>query len=135
MGMGNYAEHADTVEDKFVRETCPEEYKVLLEVLEENDYDIDRLAYCATHGGDVESELSVDLDDEPCAIINNAYDKLCMVFEEKTGLTLTIRYKDCEDKGDEVDGLFWAVDGVYEKTAAGKKYDDKIERKFWTNFG
>jgi hypothetical protein len=135
MGMGTSACHADTVTNEFVTKTCPEEYKVLLEVLQENDYDIDRLAYCATNGGDVESELTVDMDDEPAAIINNAYDKLCIVFEEKTGLTLEIKYHDKEDRYDEVNGMFWEVDGVYEKTAAGKKYDKDIERKFWTTFG
>jgi hypothetical protein len=135
MGMGNYAEHADTVTNEFVTETCPDEMAGLLKVLAENDYDIDRLASCSTHGGDIQGELEMDLDEDVALLILNTYDGLAMAFLAVTGLDLSIRYKDSEDRGDEVDGMFWEVDGVYERTTAGKKYEKQIERKFWTNFG
>jgi len=134
MGMGSYANYADTVTGMFVTETCPDEMAGLLKVLAENDYDIDRLAASATDG-DVQGELEVDLDEDVALLVLNTYDGLAMAFLEATGLDLSIRYKDHEDRGDEVDGVFWEVDGVYERTTAGKKYEKAIERKFWTNFG
>jgi hypothetical protein len=136
MGMGNYASYADTVTDEFVKKTCPEEYAALLGVLKENDYDIERLAYCAANGGDVEGELTVDLEDEQASNINTAYEILCMTFQDRTqGLELNIKYHDKEDRGDEVDGVFWEVDNVYVLSEAGKANKGDIERKFWTNFG
>jgi len=133
MGMGSYANFADTVTNKFVSETCPDEMGELLRVLSDNEYTIDQLASCSD--GDIQGELEVDLDEDVALLILNTYDGLAMAFEEKTGLTLTIRYHDKEDRGDEVDGFFWEVEGVYVYSPAGEKYKDKIERKFWTNFG
>jgi hypothetical protein len=136
MGMGNYANYADTVTNDFVTETCPEEMAGLLKVLAENDYSLEQLAMSATDGGDIEGELGLDLEEEAAKAIMEAYETLCMTFQDKTqGLSLDIRYKDHEDRGDEVDGVFWEVDNVYELTTAGKKYNKQIERKFWTNFG
>jgi len=134
MGMGNYASFADTVTNEFVTKTCPDEMAELLKVLAENDYNLDRLAIAATDG-DIQGELEVDLDEDVALLILNTYDGFAMAFLGITGLDLSIRYKDHEDRGDEVDGMFWEVDGVYDLSAAGKKYKDKIERKFWTNFG
>lgn len=134
MGMGTYANFADTVTGVFVTETCPDEMAGLLKVLAENDYNLDQLAMSATDG-DVQGELEVDLDEDVALLVLNAYDGLAMAFLEATELNLDIRYKKSEDRGDEVDGVFWEVDGAYELTTAGKKYKDKIERKFWTNFG
>jgi len=134
MGMGSYANYADTVTGVFVTETCPDEMAGLLKVLAENDYNLDRLAMSATDG-DVQGELEVDLDEDVALLVLNTYDGLAMAFLKATGLDLNIRYKDHEDRGDEVDGVFWEVDGVYERTTAGKKYEKQIERKFWTNFG
>ena len=134
MGMGSYANYADTVTGVFVTETCPDEMAGLLKVLAENDYNLDRLAMSATEG-DVHGELEVDLDEDVALLVLNTYDGLAMAFLKATGLDLSIRYKDHEDRGDEVDGVFWEVDGVYERTTAGKKYEKQIERRFWTNFG
>jgi hypothetical protein len=136
MGMGNYANFADTVTKEFVTETCSDEMAGLLKVLAENDYDLERLAYCATNGGDIEGELGVDLEEEAAKAIMEAYEILCMTFQDKTqGLSLDIRYKDHDDRGDEVDGVFWEVDNVYELSEAGRNNIGNIKRKFWTNFG
>ena len=135
MGMGTYASFAETVTNEFVTKTCPDEMAGLLKVLAENEFDIDRLAMCSTFGGDIQGELEMDLDEDVALLILNAYDGLAMAFLEKTGLELFIRHNEKDDRGDEVDGMFWSVDGVYEKTEAGKKYANDIERKFWTTFG
>lgn len=135
MGMGTYANFAETVTNEFVTKTCPDEMAGLLKVLAENDYDIDRLAITSTFGGDIQGELEVDLGEDVALLVLNTYDGLAMAFLEVTGLDLNLRHNEKDDRGDEVDGMFWEVDGVYELTTAGKKYKDKIERKFWTNFG
>ena len=135
MGMGTYANHADTVTNEFVTKTCPHQMKLFLMILAEHGYDIDRFAICSTFSEDIQGELEVDLDEDVALLILNAYDELAMAFLKETGLELFIRHNEKDDRGDEVDGMFWSVDGVYEKTEAGKKYAKDIERKFWTTFG
>ena len=84
MGMGHFATYADTVTDAFVKETCPNEYEALIQTLADNEYDIEKLAQCSNFGGDIDGELRVDLEDVPANLIMNAYDSLCMAFQEKT---------------------------------------------------
>jgi len=134
MGMGNYAYFADTVEDSFVRETCPKEIEVLEEYLDKYDCSWETLGN-SSNSGDIEGELNLDFTETEAAEIVNAYDALCKAFEEKTGLELEICYHLKEDRGDDVDGVFWAVYNVYVLSPAGVKYKDKIERKFWTVYG
>jgi hypothetical protein len=135
MSMSTSASFAETVTNEFVTKTCPDEMAGLLKVLAENDYDIDRLAMTSTFGGDIQGELEMDLDEDVALLILNTYDGLAMAFLKETGLDLSIRHNEKDDRGDEVDGMFWEVDGVYELSAAGKKYKGDITRKFWTDFG
>ena len=54
------------------------------------------------------------------------------------GLILGINYHDKEGDGDqydEVDGVFFTVDGVYGLTPAGKKFNESIDRRYYTQFG
>jgi hypothetical protein len=135
MSMSTSASFAETVTNEFVTKTCPEEMAGLLKVLAENEYDIDRLAMTSTFGGDIQGELEMDLDEDVALLILNTYDTLAMAFLGVTGLDLSIRHNEKDDRGDEVDGMFWEVDGVYELSVAGKMYKENITRKFWTNFG
>ena len=77
----------------------------------------------------MEGEVAFDLGDEPAAEITNAYKKLCIAFQEKTGLELNLSYSE------EMESEYWWVEGVYVLSPAGKKYQDKIEYKMWTEFG
>lgn len=129
------AHYADTVTKEFVTKTCPDEMAGLLKVLAENDYDIDRLAMSVTDEGDILVEMEVDVTKEQAQTIINAYVALLMAFSQATDLGLLMRYKEKEDSGDEVDGLFWEVEGVYSFSPAGEKYKAEIERKFWTSGG
>ena len=136
--MGNYACYEDTVEETSVKEQSPEQFQNLLDALEEANLSLK--AFAAVAGGlrgvDIEVELEEDvLDEKLTRKISNAFDALCLDFNNKTGLDLGIGFKEAEDRGDEVDGVYWCVGGVYELTKAGKKWESKIERKFWTNFG
>lgn len=135
MGMGNYANFAEVIQEEFVKEQCPETFQKLLDVLLEADYSLETLANSAQYD-DLEGELTVDIFDEATIKkIVDAFDNLCNEFQEKIGLELMIKYHNAEDRGDEVNGVFWAVDGVYQLTPAAEKIKDKIERKFWTVFG
>lgn len=136
MGMGNYAAFAEVIEEKFVKEMCPETFQELIEVLNEvENMTINELASSTQYRDDLIGELSTKCSEEEAEKIVKAYEALCKDFEKKTGLTLYLNYHDAEDRGDEVDGMFWCVDGVYQYTPAGEKHKDKIERKFWTTFG
>jgi hypothetical protein len=135
MGMGNYACYADTVSEDFVKEICPEELKNLQLVLGKNDFDMDRLGRAAMHG-DLEGELGLEIESEVAInAILNVYDALCQAFRKETGLGLELMYHDKDDRGDEVDGYFWGLEGVYIYSPAGEKHKDKIQRKTWTEFG
>lgn len=134
MGMGNYPDYADTVTGEFVAEICPGEIVELAAVLKDSNYSMEQLAYCADTG-DIQGELELELEEDEALLVLNAYDKVATAFQERTDLELDLKYHNKEDRGDEVDGFFWAVDGVYILSPAGKKYKDKIERKSWTVFG
>lgn len=142
MSMSNYASYADCVEDEFVKEQCPQEHKALLDILDKYEVDFDKFAYEVANGGDVRIELAmtveIDQSDEPEKAANeimDVYDKLLTVFNDKTDLDLYMSYHEAQDRGDEISGWSWSVEGVYQLSPAGKKYKDKITRKHWTVFG
>lgn len=136
MGMGNYAAFAEVITEDFVKEISPEKFQELIEVLNEvDDMTLNELASSSQYGNDLVGELNTKCSEEEAQKIVNAYESLCEDFEKKTGLSLYLNYHDAEDRGDEVDGMFWCVDGVYQYSPAGEKYKEKIERKFWTTFG
>jgi hypothetical protein len=65
------------------------------------------------------------------------YEWLLETFQQHTGLGLEISYHDEEigDRYDDVRGIFWSVDGVYQYSEAGEKYKDKISRSFYVSYG
>jgi hypothetical protein len=134
MGMGTYANHADTVEEQFVKEQCPETFQRLIHVLEQTNVTMKKFASAAQYHseGDLHSD---SVDENDVKKISDAYDAICKEFQEITGLGLEIRYHEAEEKGDEVDGVFWEVTGVYQLTPAGQKHKGNITRKFWTTWG
>ncbi|MCD6436362.1 MAG: hypothetical protein J7L15_08280 [Clostridiales bacterium] len=135
MGMGNYACRAETVEEDFVKEICPKELQVLIDVLEKVGQTLLDLGAACTYG-DIEEELfSNGLEDDEIKSICDAYDNLCTTFDETTGLELCISYHNKKDRGDEVDGYFWQVDGVFIYSLAGEEHKDKITTKSWVVWG
>lgn len=128
MGMGTYAQMADVVHVEFVKEVCPQEYAALNEALERLDIIWDQLADSEWSGLELETDEEEDT-------IGPLLTKLKESFRERTGFCLYLVYHNAKDRGDEIDGCTWAVDGVYQLTTAGKKYKDKIQRCSWTIFG
>ncbi len=137
MSSSHFSNYDDVVEESFVKEICLSEFDDLQVFLENHNSDFASLGYAQNAGDmpdlceDEDNKEDFDLD-ERC---QNLWDKLEETFEERTGLSLSIGFVDAEGRGDEVDGVYWAVGNVYDYTPAGKKYADKITRKHWVAFG
>lgn len=133
MSMGNYPCHADTIEIEFVKEMCPTELDNFLVALDKNN--VSREIFAEGFDRD-ELEGIGDCTEDEAQNVNTSFDKLMRAFREVTGgLELGMVFHTAEDRGDELNGWSFSVDGVYGFTEAGKKYNDKIVRKSWTVFG
>ncbi|KKL78544.1 hypothetical protein LCGC14_2023790 [marine sediment metagenome] len=124
MSMSNYACFADCIDEEFVKSICPDEYTILVQEANKEDYGLEHYA----------DELHYD---DVCenAAVNDAFNHLCMAFDKAIGLLLGIVYHSAEDRGDDLDGYAFTVDKVYVPSEAGKKHMQYITRKFWTTFG
>lgn len=149
---------ADVVEEEKVKELCPEEYEAFISSLRADEQyledevddgadakDRDILKHVITEALMWEGPLERQL---PQPIID-AWTALVAKFAEVTrdeyanggtspGLTLGIAHHNSEDEGsgyDEVNGIFWWVDGMYELTPAGVKCRDFVERKHYVQYG
>ena len=130
MGMGYAGACADIVSEDWVKEVAPEELANFKNALEKVDVDIEVFARDSQYGG----SDNVDWGDE----VDQTYDALVTKFKEVTGLDLDIEFHSTEEDGsryDDVDGVFWTVDGVYQRTEAGEKHKDRITRAFYVTFG
>ncbi len=133
MSSSNYANFAEVVEESFVKEQCPEEYKRLVDYLKESETDLDSVSDCLDEYRGLDNiDFVTEEQEEEIRIL---YKNLLSEFNRKTELFLGIRYHNAEERGDEVDGIFWEVNGVYIYSLAGEKFKNKIERKFWTTWG
>lgn len=128
MGMGYAANKVDVVDYSTVSGYCPTEFKAFLESIGtfggEND-----LAYFAR-------ELSYSDCESP--EIQEAYDKLCEAFKAATGLVLYIGFHGSDDDGDrydEVDGVYWGLDNVWQRTPAAEKIKGKIQSLGFVTLG
>lgn len=130
MGMGYGANYADVMEDKNIKKLCPNTFQGLVTAIKMDEY----------AGGDLDdfAQLLNTQEIEPDSEAHIAYDQLKLAFKRATGLELILCYHDCDEYGDrydEVNGHFWHIDGVYDLSEAGKKFQDKIKRKFYVTFG
>ena len=132
MGMGNYANSAYVIDEKFVREMAGKELNALIKTLEENNSSLQD--FMESEGKEEIDDLSIDNKDA-LNLIKQLWANLQTVFQKTTGLELYIIYHEREDRGDEIDHAVWCVDGVMQRTPAGEKYKKEIEYKTWTVFG
>jgi hypothetical protein len=130
MGMGNYADGADTVSIDFVKEICPEEMANFQAALDETEACFDDFCEAEQLGEEIRF-----IDEQDGVKIQEAYRLLKDKFNKETGLTLYVAYHDADDRGDELDGGTFTVEDVYMRTPAGEKYKDQIVKMTWTNFG
>jgi len=128
MGMGYGCNFAEVIEQETVEKFCPKEFKNLITTLDESSFAIEDVARCSSYMDFTE------VGDK----IKKAFYALTKAFNKKTGLSLYMGYHDTEGEGDrydEVDGAFWAVEGMWQLTPVGKKMDKFVSRKFWVTFG
>ena len=130
MGMGIYACSANCVNMDFIREICPNELDEFLVTLDRFDISFDNFCSATQYDDDIAT-----LDDLEQDLVDAIYDLLVLEFNKKTDLELGVIYHSSEDRGDELDGGSFTVDGVFQYTPAGEKYKDKIEEKVWTVWG
>ena len=116
------ASMVDTVEDSFVEGTVPYAYDRFKKAMESKGIDLDSFAQ------------SIEFDDVDNDVLPS-YLEMCNTFNNETGLFLALEYHEQEDKYDEVDGHYWSVDGVWERTNAGEKYIGQIARKSFVTLG
>jgi len=129
MSSGYGAAYADCVEQKFVKRTCAKEFKAFIkEIDDEGNVDFDFVA----------NQFNFEPVEEVPDPIVRAYRALCEAFKNKTGLALNLGFHDQHDDGDrydDINGAYWWVDGVYQRTPAGEKYKDDIQRCSFVQYG
>jgi hypothetical protein len=159
MGMGYGSNFADVIEFEDVEKLCPDEVGSLTKALEKYGVAMETLAQAfrweepelddlqtAVGEGAPETLDEKDWDayeEQGVQEIAEAFENLKAAFAQATrvgesNLTLSIGYHNAEDDGDrydDVDGVFWAVGGLYQLTPSGKKIGDKVERKFFVTLG
>lgn len=144
MGMGNYAQYADTMDEKVIQNLCPKEFQAFQDYLKEHDGDMTILAvalYWSHEDWDHIrwDALDWDFNGDPKAL-NTLFQALQKAFEKATtvggkGLCLSVVFHEADDRADELNGYAWEVGEVYQLSPAGEKFCKHITRLFWTNFG
>lgn len=124
--MGYGANFADTIEETTIRDICKIEIEALEKALAANNSNLEKYAQELVWGEEVAEE------------VEKAYERLQEVFEIITyGLTLILNYHNSDDgdRYDDVNGYFWEVGEVYKMTDAGRRMQEKIERKYFVQYG
>lgn len=128
MGSGYGANYADVVTEDFINDILKESGEPTLL----------QLFYDAFPEGLSESNITF-CRDEWSELQISRYETLIDVFNDLTdGLELSIGYHNSSqygDRYDDVDGIFWSVEGVYQYTEAGERYKDKISRSLYVTYG
>ena len=140
MSMGYTAGYADVVDEKFVKQTCPKQFRAFMRRLDKEAVTTEvSLTSGVQQGLDLDTFAREAMYGENCGsdTLRKKYAELCDAFEKATGLTLSVDFHDREDgdRYDDVYGHYWAVGNVYKRTTAGKKWDRMITRAFFVNYG
>jgi hypothetical protein len=118
MGMGYFSNHATTIEPEDIRKLCSETFEAFTESIKKHEVDIGEVAQMFKFD---------DFEDFKKEIADN-YKAFQKDFNEKTELKISIDYHACDDEGsryDDLDGVFWRLDGVYVLSDAAKRLKDK----------
>jgi len=138
MSMGYGGASATIIDEEVLAKVCPNELKVFLDLVEANEeYDIDSEFFASELVcGDVARD-----DENGGEAIANAYMNLCNAFVKATKLSLEFAVHDCDNSGDaydDVDGHFWCVDNVYQKTPEAIEFEKQfgsIQNVSYVQFG
>lgn len=138
MSMGHSAAFADVIEEKGLLKIAPKEFKALQDLLAKYEVSLEDL-YRAIEDQEPLVGRDEDDDEQVEKELKTALKKLRAAFKKNSGgLSLGLGYHNSDDNGDrydEVNGIYWWVDGMYQLSPAGKKNRKLIERKFFVQFG
>ena len=107
MGMGNYAQYADTIEERLVQELCPQEYTAFVDYLKEHDGDMTVLAVALYWSHEDWEHIrwdSLEWDyDGDTQTLETLFKALQRAFEKATtvgekGLCLSLVFHESEDR-------------------------------------
>ena len=135
MGMGMAPASCWTINSENVKKIVSKEYNAFIKAVEASGESIESVAYLLA----TDYQLEI-VTDEQAKAIEETYLKLRKAFEKKTKLAIGIQFHDSNNDGDrydDVDGVFWELNGVTKITPAGKKLLDKkmIRYSRWCMFG
>lgn len=131
MGFGYGSNYADVISEENVKKICPKEYKAFIDALEKEDKDLYDFA------------IGDQMGEETSNVLGLVWNNLCVAFRQATTVgnscfDLNIGYHDKDSDGDrydEVDGYFFSVDGAYQLSPAGEKFEKIFDRKFFVTAG
>lgn len=136
MGMGSIPCHADVISLENLRKLCP---ATMQDIEKHPDWEAFGGWESAARHLD---ECGPDYEEVPAMLsLKPLYRELREAFNKVTGLTLFLNYYDPEagDRYDELpdgsDGLYFSVDGVWQRTESGEKFKEYIDTGTWTVFG
>jgi hypothetical protein len=157
--MGYASNYADVIAFDTVKELCPAEAEALEGVLlecgvcmeflaeafqwEEPDLETLEEAVSDAAPANLDEDARATYEKEAVATITQAFKDLQTAFARATSasdshLDLRISYHDAEEHGsryDEIGGVFWHVEGLYQLSPAGLKFQDRVQRKSFVTFG
>ena len=128
MSMGYAAAYADTIEESSIEKFCKKEIEIFRACVNGCELDMEEFARNAEFN---------DFEDYDKDLLK-AYENLCEAFEKKTGLSLGLAFHDADDDGDrydDVNGIYWYVEGMYQLNPEGKKMKKHVKRQTFVQFG
>ena len=129
--MDTMAGCADVIEESFIEEVAGKQLAEFWKAVDDNS-NFSREEVANDSMCDDLERYGVNSD------ILSKYRKLQKAFKKATKLSLQLNFHNADESGsryDDVNGVFWSVDGMYALTPAGKKYQKKVNRAFFTTFG
>lgn len=145
MSSGFSACHADVIPQEEVERLCPAEFQALIRAIETDE----ELTEDFEANWDAENDTMLEMvvieylssgDEDALPVgVRDAWVALRERFEAVTGgLTLAVGFHNQDDDGDrydEVDGVYWHVDGMWQRTPAGERFKGVVESKSYVTFG
>ncbi|MEX0671080.1 MAG: hypothetical protein WD060_11555 [Pirellulales bacterium] len=158
MGIDYSAGYADVIEWDQVAQLVPQEAAEFMAVVdkhksvEDAQHVLAGLARCYQFDPPETDELRTAIncetdaeEDTAMAELQAAYASLRAAFAGATSIAKTtsqlelgIGYHDSQSqgcRGDELDGVYWYVDGAQELSPAGRQFEKLFLRKFFTSWG
>jgi hypothetical protein len=132
MSMSHYANTAWVATAETLEKSLPSAWKKFTDVLG----DVSVNEFCQA----CQLDHDLDVSDVRKNEIAKAWKEFVSTFMAATtvsgeGLTITPRYHEDGERGDDISGGFFEIDGMEELTPAGEKYHGLFQRAYWVTYG